>query len=68
MGAYLIMFDKTRQIIYGDAYFVPVCEICCRYVKADKTILVNEITGLHPQPNATCSKHGRIHMIFEGFV
>lgn len=62
-------YVETRRVRYtGGAQFVPVCEKCGRYVKADKTISVSEGLGLHPQPNATCSKCGRTHMLFEGFL
>lgn len=60
--------NMRRQVYEGGACFVPVCEKCGRFVKADKTILVNEIQGLSKEPNATCSKCGRTHMLFEGFV
>jgi hypothetical protein len=56
--------------VYGadDATFVPVCEKCGRFVKADKTIFVNEADGLSKEPNATCKKCGRTRMLFEGFI
>jgi len=59
----------VRRITYGDdrPTFVPVCEKCARFVKPDDTVLVNEINGLSKEPNATCSKCGRTHMLFEGF-
>jgi ribosomal protein L32 len=62
-------YEGTRRVIYeSGAVFVPVCEKCGRYVKADKAIFVNEITGLKDTPNATCSKCGRVQMLFEGFI
>ena len=51
----------------GGASFVRVCNKCGRFVKADKTILVNDNTGLKDQPNATCKKCGRVEMLFCGF-
>ena len=58
----------TRRIQYEDgATFVPVCETCGRFVKADETVLSGD-AGLHPGPNATCSKCGRTRMVFEGFM
>ena len=61
-------YYNTRRIQYdGGATFVPVCENCGRFVKSDETIRVNELTGLSDEPNATCKKCGRVHMIFEGF-
>ncbi len=58
----------TRVVYDSGAQFVPVCKSCGRFVKHDTTILVNELRGLSPEPNATCSKCGRTHMLFEGFV
>jgi len=56
-------------VSYDDgATFVPVCEKCGRFVKADPTIQVSEGLGLRDQPNATCSKCGRMAMLFEGFI
>ena len=61
-------YENMRRINYeGGAIFVPVCAKCGRFVKADKTIFVNDETGLKKQPNATCKKCGRTEMIFEGF-
>ena len=61
-----------RRIAYDcgegvQAIFIPVCEKCGRFIKADKTIKVNESSGLKDEPNATCKKCGRIKMLFEGF-
>jgi ribosomal protein L32 len=62
-------YENTRRICYDDgATFVPVCPNCGRFVKADPTIKVNEIVGLSKEPNGTCSKCGRIQMLFEGFI
>lgn len=66
-------YPDTRRVSYpcgdnfGTAVFVPVCEECCRFVKADDTIAVSEINGLNPKNNATCSRCGRTRMLFEGF-
>lgn len=65
-------YENTRRLVYdcediGQAVFIPKCMICGRFVKADDTIKVNDMTGLKNQSNATCSKCGRIKMIFEGF-
>jgi hypothetical protein len=61
-------FENTRRLVYdGGATFVPVCEQCFRFVKADPSIEVNDAVGLRDQPNATCSKHGRVKMLFDGF-
>lgn len=61
-------YENTRRVCYeGGAVFVPVCEKCGRFVKADKKIKVNDLSGLKDEPNATCKKCGRVKMIFEGF-
>ena len=52
----------------GGACFVRVCELCGRWVKADSYVLINEDTGLSKEPNATCRKCGRTHMLFYGFI
>ncbi len=39
-----------------------------RVVKSDDAIYLNGDGELSPEPNATCSKCGRIRMPFEGFV
>lgn len=57
-------------IVYGDdrATFVRRCQNCNRFVKADKEIFFNEITGLRKGPNATCRQCGRTEMGFIGFI
>lgn len=61
-------YENVPRVVYGEgATFVPVCETCFRFVKRDETILMND-EGLHPGPNATCSKCGRTNMLFEGFM
>jgi hypothetical protein len=62
-------YENLRRVAYGEegVTFIPVCQTCCRFVKADPMIKINE-TGLIPEDNATCSKCGRTKMIFEGFV
>lgn len=63
-------YEETRRITYGEenAVFIPVCSTCGRFVKADKSVAINESVGLKDQPNATCKKCGRVQMIFEGFI
>ena len=63
-------YENTRRICYGDdgATFVPRHDGCGLIVKADKTIFTSEENGLKPGPNATCKKHGRVEMLFEGFI
>ena len=45
-------YEGVRRIVYNDneseegsATFVPVCKHCGSFVKADKTIFINEWTG-----------------------
>lgn len=62
-------YEGVRRIVYGQgATFVPVCERCGRFVKADETILVNGLGEVKETENATCHRCGRTNMIFEGFV
>ena len=66
-------YENGPRVIYacaevGNATFVRICETCGRFVVADNTILVNDVQGLHPGPNAKCSKCGRTRMLFEGFM
>ncbi len=62
-------YPSLRRVVYeSGATFVPVCETCGRFVKADKTILINDWTGLKDAPNATCARCGRTKMLFEGFM
>ena len=59
-------YPNTLRRVYplgdgqGDAYFLPVCTKCGRYVKMDNSILWNEFKGFADQPNATCKKCGRV--------
>jgi hypothetical protein len=60
-------FEGTRRVTFeGGATFVPVCQLCFRFVKCDDVIYVGS-SGLREGANATCSKCGRTEMIFEGF-
>jgi len=62
-------YPDTRRVVYScGALFVPVCEKCGRYVKADNIIRYTDWAGLADEPNATCSKCGRTRMLFEGFM
>ncbi len=61
-------YVMTRRVTYEDgATFIPVCENCKRFVKADAEIFVNGFDELKDQPNATCKHCGRIKMEFEGY-
>ncbi len=60
-------YENTRRIRYDNGMqFVPVCEKCGRFVKADESIGFDPL-GQPNVPNATCSKCGRTMMIFEGY-
>jgi len=48
------------------AMFVPVHDGCGLFVKADDVSRFGE-NGWDEKPNATCKKHGRVAMLFEGF-
>lgn len=62
-------YENVQRKVYEDgATFIPVCEKCGRFVKADKAVFINGMGHLSPKPNATCKKDGRINMIFEGFI
>jgi hypothetical protein len=65
-------YENLRRVSYcgdfGMAVFVPVCEKCCRFVKADEKISVNMESGRSNKPNATCKKCGRTNVLFEGFI
>jgi hypothetical protein len=63
-------YEGTRRICYGEegATFIPVCEKCGRFVRADKTITFQFEGPPLSKPNAKCSKCGRVEMIFEGFI
>lgn len=62
-------YEGMRRVQYGEGVFVPVCEKCGRFVKADDTIRFTEGGDGPPEdkPNATCKKCGRMKMVFEGF-
>lgn len=61
-------YEGTRRVWFGDACFVPVCEVCGRFVVPHAVIRFNEATGLKDEPNAECSKCGPTKMLFEGFM
>jgi hypothetical protein len=66
-------YEGVRRLVYGGdegATFIPVCKKCGRFVKADESIMFQENGDGPPKegPNATCKKHGRVEMIFEGFI
>jgi hypothetical protein len=61
-------YEGVRRVVYGDgATFVPVCEKCRRFVKANETVTF-DIDGPPIGPTATCAKCGPTTMPFEGYV
>lgn len=66
-------YEETRRVTYnagdanGIACFIVAHEGCGLFIKPDKSVRVHDEQGLKDEPNATCSKHGRVEMIFEGF-
>jgi hypothetical protein len=63
-------YEGMRRICYGDegATFVPVCEKCGRFVKADQNVVFTYDGPPLDAPNATCKKCGRVQMLFEGYI
>lgn len=62
-----MLYENIRRVCYGDGMqFVPVCTKCRQFVKADKQIRLTK-NGQPDGPNATCSKCGRVQMIFGGY-
>ena len=52
--------DGLRCVVYGEddgRVFERVCPLCGRFVLTD-----DESTLCGDEPNATCSKHGRVRM------
>ena len=67
------MSAETPTIAYnmgedGHAVFARVCPTCNRFVKADE-VMTASIRDIQQdkKANATCAKHGRVVMPFEGF-
>lgn len=66
-------YEGLRRVCFevsdgSTAMFVPVCPCdgCGLFVKADEFSRFGE-NGWDEKPNATCKKHGRVKMLFEGF-
>ncbi len=65
-------YEGVHRVLYGNAdteefwQFIPVCEKCGRFVKADDHVTTSFFGFLVPVPNATCKKCGRVQMILEG--
>ena len=65
-------YEGVRRVTYGEgeyegATFVPVCPQCGRFVKPDATKRFQAET-IVDEPDATCSRCGRVQMLFEGFI
>jgi len=61
-------YEGVRRVVFGEgATFVPVCPKCGRFVKPDASKRFRG-DGIVMEPDATCSKCGRVEMPFEGFV
>ena len=65
-------YESIRRVTYGEEgmTFIPVCSNCGRFVKADETYKYwqNGAGEIRHSDNATCSKCGRVKMIFEVFI
>lgn len=65
-------YEGIRQVRYGGEegpVFIPVCEICGRFVKADKSMMLTEEGDFDREAtNATCKRHGRVQMLFLGYI
>ena len=70
-------YEGVQRLTYGHGTsFIRVCAGldgktgCGRFVKADDSISFTHAGDGPPvdQPNATCARCGRVHMIFEGFI
>ena len=71
---YQYEYEGMRRISYGKegdecegATFIPVCQNCGRFVKADATVTFTYDGPPADKPNATCKKCGRVQMYFEGY-
>jgi len=62
-------YEETQRISYGPngAMFVPVCEKCSRFVKANPEITFDWQGQPVDGPNAKCSKCGDTRMIWDGY-
>ena len=57
---------KLRKRQYGDLLFSAVCPSCGELVATDESIQIHANGDYFKQPNATCSKCGRVEMPFYG--
>ena len=64
---FVTMLDKLRHRHYGNLSFHAVCPNCLEPVETDDSIDIGK-DGYIKQPNATCSKCGRVEMPFDGII
>ena len=50
----------SRQVAYGDAIYSARCPECARFVRCDDKIATHGESAVLREPNATCSRHGRV--------
>jgi len=68
----MTLIAETNFVVYdcgddiGPAMFIRRCPVCEKFVKADKSVFINMLGEVFGEPNATCSKHGRVRMYFYG--
>lgn len=56
-------YEGVRRKVYSDGTaLIPVCQLCRRFVKADDVITINGLGELVDEPNATCTRCGRVQM------
>ena len=51
----------------GEPTFARVCPNCCRFVKADEEVTLYWVNPFTREPNADCSRCGRVEMPLIGF-
>ena len=59
--------EGPYQSYAGGALFLRKCPKCGRIVKADTSVLVNSFDEVSMEPNAECSRCGRVTMPFVGY-
>ena len=57
---------KLRHIHYGGLSFHVVCPTCGEPVEPDKSIGVDDNGDYIKENNATCARHGRVQMPYDG--
>jgi hypothetical protein len=54
----------SRQVTYGEAVYAARCPQCARFVKLDPTAKLLFESAELKEPNATCTRHGRVKTPF----